>query len=250
MNNRDIKYLKYLCKFREPKHLANYLIKELQKKYKRVYFDEDRNYVMAVGCDPVCLVAHMDDLRPYYEAPDVWIHDREQELLYGVCGAGFDDKAGIFAILKIISDKQYRPTIVFTNEEEHLCMGAREFIKKFPQSPQPDLRCIIELDRRGKADAVFYGCDNDKFKDYILDFGFNEKEGSYTDISFIAPAWDVAAVNFSIGYENEHSMGEYLDLNALEATICKTKRILNIGQDMPAFRYDSRNGRESYRYFF
>lgn len=153
-------------------------------------------------------------------------------------GLGGDDRAGVYAIIQII-ENGYRPSIVFTTDEELCCLGAQALIEKKPICPFKNLKAIIELDRQGKKDMVFYGCRNSSFKKYIKNYDFIFKKGSFSDISILAPAWDVAAVNLSIGYEDEHSPLEILHIDWLEETIKKVKNILNDSFSMPTFAYNS-----------
>ena len=55
------------------------------------------------------------------------------------------------------------------------------------QVPQPfaDMKYIIQLDRRGTSDCVFYNCANEAFIEYVEKFGFIENFGSFSDISEI-----------------------------------------------------------------
>lgn len=78
------------------------------------------------------------------------------------------------------------------------------------KGPSCKLKAIFELDRCGKDDMVFYGCNNPDFENYIEKFGFTFGWGTFSDISVIAPAWKVAAVNLSIGYVGEHMQTEIL----------------------------------------
>lgn len=84
----------------------------------------------------------------------------------------------------------------------------------------------MEIDRRGYNQAVFYNCGNKEFKDYILSFGFEEEYGTFSDISVLSPAYDIASVNLSAGYYNEHTKQEYIDLNDLQHTINLVIKIL------------------------
>ena len=56
---------------------------------------------------------------------------------------------------------------------------------------------------------------------------FVETWGTFTDISYLCPAWGVAGVNLSVGYEDEHSAIETLHVNAWQATFEKVKNILS-----------------------
>lgn len=95
---------------------------------------------------------------------------------------------------------------------------------------------MIELDRQGKNDCVFYSCDNDDFIAYIESFGFIEDFGSFSDISILGPAWRICSTNLSVGYENEHTYIETLNISALLNTIEKVKKMLQ-EESIPDFKY-------------
>ena len=190
------------------------------------------NYVYAVGDIPIALVAHMDTVFP--KPPKDIYYDREKNVMWSPTGLGADDRAGIFGIIKIINDG-FRPSIIFCADEEKGALGAEKFVKDFvlPLSP---INFIIELDRRGSNDCVFYDCANDDFITYIEQFGFLESFGSFSDISEICPGWGIAGVNLSIGYEDEHSISEILKVSAMLDTIKKVEHILSLGE-WPSFKY-------------
>ena len=150
-------------------------------------------------------------------------------------GLGADDRAGVFSILKIIR-MGYRPHVIFTTEEEIGGKGASSLISIFPQAPF-DFKYMIELDRQSDAECVFYNCDNHAFIDYVESFGFVEKWGTFSDISIIAPAWGKAAVNLSIGYKNEHSYRETLNVNSMLLTIKKVVKMLEDAVNVNDFEY-------------
>ena len=102
-------------------------------------------------------------------------------------------------------------------------MGASKFVKS---GISPDVKFIIEFDRRGADDAVFYDCDNPEFTDFICSFGFKESWGTFSDISTLAPALGVAAVNLSSGYYNAHTSNEYVVWSELESNIKKVDKLL------------------------
>lgn len=140
-------------------------------------------------------------------------------------GAGFDDRAGIFAIIKII-ESGLKPHIIFTTDEEIGGIGADKLAAD--GNPFPELKYIIELDRRGRNDCVFYDCRTLEFQHYIETFGFLTAMGSFSDISILCDAWQVCGVNLSIGYLNEHTYTEMLFINSMFNTIEKVKRMLTV----------------------
>ena len=150
-------------------------------------------------------------------------------------GLGADDRAGVYAIVRIIK-AGYRPHIIFTTDEELGCVGANAMAKQMPQ-PFASMKYIIELDRRGTNDCVFYDCANDDFTKYVESFGFIENFGSYSDICELCPTWRIAGVNLSIGYQNEHSVSETLHISPFLATIDKVMRMLDDAENAPSFKY-------------
>ena len=215
----DIKLLKYLLRM-EYKHLPPSLYSFLKNHYTTVCKTED--YIYAVGDIPIALVAHMDTV--WDKPPSYVFYDSDCNVMWSPQGLGADDRAGIFAILKIIMHG-FRPHVIFTADEEIGGLGA-EALAKIP-CPFKDLRYIIELDRQGIDDCVFYQCGNEKFKDYIETFDFKRAIGSFSDISFLCPYWNIAGVNLSVGYYNEHTSIEHLFLDTLFDTISKVELMLS-----------------------
>ena len=86
---------------------------------------------------------------------------------------------------------------------------------------------MIELDRQGYKECVFYDCDNPDFEKYVNSFGFNTETGTFTDISIICPEWGVAGVNLSVGYLWEHSYIEHFYSEMWYDTYRKVVRMLD-----------------------
>ena len=206
--------------------------KYLNKCYPKV--ENDPYYLYAEGDIPIALVAHLDTIVSM--PPTEIYHDIKNKVMWSPQLLGADDRAGIYAIIQII-DRGFRPTIILTTDEEQGGLGAQALALAKPKCPLENLKAIIELDRRGKNDCVFYDCDNREFVKYIESFGFEENFGSFTDISFIAPQWGIAAVNLSIGYENEHQLIELLHTDWVDNTIDKVEAILCAAKGMPQFKY-------------
>lgn len=229
---KQLEMLKYLLQL-DQNQMQTLLIKFLNKHYTKVI--NKKNYIIAVGNIPIGLVAHMDTV--FKQPPKNFFYDNEEQVLWSPDGGlGADDRAGIYAIIKII-EAGFRPHIIFTRDEEIGGFGAKSLIKNFPISPFKNLKCLIELDRQGKDDSVYYQCNNENFEDYINKFGFITDWGTFTDISIIAPQWKVAAVNLSVGYFNEHSAREYLKINFLNETIEKVINILKNEPVMSKYEY-------------
>lgn len=193
-----------------------------------------KQYILAEGELPVCLVAHLDTVEK--KPPTDIYFDKEQGVMWSPQLLGSDDRAGVYAIIQII-EAGYKPHVIFTTDEEIGALGAAALVTQKPDCPLENLKAIFQLDRRGSDDCVFYDCDNPDFTKYVESFGFKEAYGSFSDISIIAPAWGVAAANLSVGYYLEHSNAEYLKCNELENTIKKVENILKNVSNMLSYSY-------------
>lgn len=230
LNKNDLHTFEQLVQLKQPT-LKKTLSAFLRKKYSTVI--ETERYICAVGDIPIALVAHMDTV--FKEPPKDIFYDTNKNVIWSPEGLGADDRAGVFAIVQILRTNR-RPHIIFTTDEEMGALGASALVSQ--PCPFEKLQYLIELDRRGTCDCVFYDCDNPEFTNYIEKFGFITAWGSFTDISILGPAWGVAGVNLSIGYRNEHSTSETLFVNPMLATIEKVKNMLDTPkEEIPFFKY-------------
>lgn len=192
------------------RELKQALVSELSE---RGYSPVSKNgYLYAEGELPVLLVAHMDTV--HKQPVETICLSKDGRFMMSPEGIGGDDRCGVHMILEII--REARCHMLFTEDEEIGCIGARAFAAG---KIRPQVNYIVEVDRRGSNDAVFYLCDNPEFAEFVCSFGFETARGSFSDISVIAPALGVAAVNISAGYYNEHSRHECIDLVAMERNI-------------------------------
>lgn len=223
-----------LCKMSELE-LYSYMEAMLSAYYgKRVKKNKYEDYIYAQGADPVCLIAHMDTVYPH--PSEQYCYDPEQRILWSPTGLGADDRAGVLAIILLL-ERGHRPSIILTTGEEVGGAGARVMIDDFKKCPLRKINYLIELDRAHSNDCVFYSCDNRKFKRYVAGFGFEEAIGSFTDISVFMEAWGIAGVNLSIGYDNEHSYGEYININDFENTVSKVENMIKESHNCKFFKY-------------
>jgi hypothetical protein len=203
--------------------------KYLKSKYEEVF--STKEYIYAIGDIPIALVAHMDTV---YARPVIDLYyDEKRQTLWSPEGIGADDRAGIYIILQILK-RGLRPSIILTTDEEKGGLGASALSKM--NCPFPGLKYMIQLDRRGRDDCVFYSCDNSDFIKYVEQFEFVECFGSFSDISFLMPSWNICGVNLSVGYENEHSYSELLHIDWLFETVDKVEKMLK-EENIPDFEY-------------
>ena len=211
--NKDYKLFKDLVSLKQED--LKILLSKFLKKYYKDNIIETEEYIIGIGNIPIALVAHMDTV---FETPPRKIYfDEKKWVFWSPDGLGADDRAGVYIILKILLEG-YLPTVIFTTDEEIGGVGALQLTQDFSKPPT-DLKYIVQLDRHGFNDAVFYNCTNQDFIDYIETFGFVEEEGIFSDISIICPSWDIAGVNLSVGYLNEHSYLETLSMAVAKRTM-------------------------------
>ena len=217
------------------------LFKRLAKKFKDKTLINKGNFILVHGQAPVMLVAHLDTV---HEQP---VHDiclsSDRNILMSPQGIGGDDRCGVFALCKIFQSAQIKPWLLFTCDEEIGGLGAKKFCLAHQQQQLPkeidNLKFLIELDRKGKNDAVFYLCANPDFETYITGKDFKTAQGSFSDISLIAPELGIAAVNLSCGYYAAHSRHEYINRSQLNAVIHKVVDMIVDAScdDLPKFDY-------------
>ena len=232
--NMDLDLLKKIIRMNK-KDLFDFLETELVQVYKKIDTNgELRNFLFCEGEQPVMLVAHLDTVfeefsKPYsaHQNDDLWkmynfyqiatelkeiYHDQVKGVLWSPDGLGADDRVGVFMILSLVRAGA-RPSILFTTDEESGSISGHDFALRYKHKLQNyGIKYLMELDRSGVNDCVFYNCDNPDFTKYIEGYGFKTATGSFTDISVICPIIKIAGVNLSVGYWNEHSKTEMIDL--------------------------------------
>jgi len=215
------------------------LFKRLAKKFKRNALLSKGNFILVRGQAPVMLVAHLDTV---HEEPvrDICL-SADGNIIMSPQGIGGDDRCGVFALCKIYRLSKIKPWLLFCCDEEIGGLGAKQFCLAHQQHQLPkeidDLKFIIELDRKGSRDAVYYHCDNPDFEAYISSKGFKTAQGSFSDISLIAPEFGIAAVNLSCGYYAAHTRHEHINRAELNDTICKVVDIISNATQLPRFEY-------------
>lgn len=231
LNEKDYKLFQSLAGLSQ-EGMRRTLSRYLETKYPKDAVISAKEYLYAIGDIPIALVAHMDTV--FKEPPTDIYYDKDKNIMWSPQGLGADDRAGIFCILKILQ-VGLRPTVIFTTDEEIGADGAEAFTKTF-NKPLSPINYVVQLDRRGANDCVFYDCDNESFVQYVESFGFAESWGSFSDISVICPVWGIAGVNLSVGYENEHNLVETLNTTHMLQTIAKVKKMLQ-AEFIPEFEY-------------
>lgn len=201
-------------------------------------------YILVEGDAPILLEAHLDTV--HTEPVREICVSADGNILMSPQGIGGDDRCGVYALESVYARSAKKPWLLFTCEEEVGCIGAGRFrdahaageITKALDS----IKLIVEVDRRGRNDAVYYDCANADFEKYISKKGYKTKQGSFSDICYVAPELGVAAVNLSSGYYNPHTLHEYIVRDQLEATVNTVLEIVadSTKDDFPRYDYVER----------
>lgn len=178
------------------------------------------------GNVPVMLVCHTDIVGT--GNPDSFFYQTEQDgtttlMAYDKRTLGGDDRCGQYIVLEALKElipQGIKPYILFTSDEEKGCIGASSFVKAMPTN-EYDIKFMIELDRRGANDLVYYDCDgHEEFMKFCeQSTGYVHNFGSYSDIVELMDAWHICGVNMSCGYYNEHTSNEYVVIEEMMNTL-------------------------------
>ena len=237
-----MKNFKDICKMTQPEVKAYMKEYMSSKKYKVV--DED-GFLYAKGTIPVLLVAHMDTV--HAEQCKTIITDADGKMS-SPQGIGGDDRCGVFIIMNLI--KELRCSVLLCEDEERGCKGAHKFVKATYQRTDEsnniieekyiehlDVNYMVEFDRKGNNDAVFYSCDNNDFIDFVEDMtNFKKAYGTCSDISVLMPAAKLSGVNLSSGYYNAHQVSEYVIYDEMIDTIGAARALIKSECEKP-FEY-------------
>lgn len=209
----------------------------VEKNLRRAGYEPVRGkeFVYAAGSVPVLLVAHADTVHGSPPERGEIFYDRRKKVLWSPAGLGADDRAGVAAILELLG-RGHRPHVLVTDGEERGGTGAHEAVGELPP---PDVRYVLEMDRKNGGEAVFYDCENERFIRYVLGFGWRKEEGTFSDVSILCPAWNIAGVNVSIGYRQAHTSGEHLYIADWRRCVSRVEAML---KRLPAekFAYEAR----------
>lgn len=190
------------------------------------HFDGGKNnfvYVPGSRPDRVLLVAHADTVWDdyYLGEPDPAEPPQPPVIADGNIirggrrdrGLGADDRAGC-AMLWLLRGGGH--SLLVTDGEEHGQIGANHLTAQYPQLSE-ELNAhsyMLQLDRRGNGDYKTYKLPvTEAFRSYIEERTGLEDAGWTSRTDIVALCKEVCGVNFSVGYYNEHTPEEYLDVN-------------------------------------
>jgi hypothetical protein len=196
-------------------------------------------YILIYGEAPVLLISHLDTV--HKETVKTICKSADGNTWMSPEGIGGDDRCGVYALCDVYDKATKKPWLLFTCQEEVGGVGASTFASDYEGKlypPEMDaIKLIVEVDRKGSKDAVYYDCDVPELEEYITSKGYKTAFGTFTDISIVAPVMGVAAVNLSSGYYNPHTQYEYININEMQETARTVLNIVNESKTLPKYVY-------------
>ncbi len=90
-----------------------------------------------------------------------------------------------------------------------------------------DHQFVIQFDRRNGTDFKCYDVGTDEFRSYVAKkTGYTEPDRRFTT-DIVTLCHEIAGVNLSVGYHNEHHENEYLNIVEWEHTLNVVKEWLS-----------------------
>ena len=188
------------------------------------------------GSDRIIVNAHMDtvasavaDVGVFKTAGDVVFKSKNNQVIGG------DDKCGVFAVLKLITDSEIDVplTALLTVAEESGCNGVRHAMTHHLDYFF-DCNFWITIDRRGNSDIITENCDYqlcaDKIESLLADLGadsgWSTAAGSISDVSEGVVSLQINGINLAAGYYGAHTGAEKVSLKDLRRSIDFLKQTL------------------------
>lgn len=187
---------------------------------------------------PIALVAHLDTIHRHDK--DALVRSLDWKTLWNKAGVlGADDRAGVFAIRKLLS-YGHRPLVIFCDKEESGGIGANDLIDdRVLNQFLPELSMYLELDRANRDDYVWYSSKFPRELAPIVEsLGWKPAHGSFSDVAVLSEETLVPHINASIGYYNQHTKYERLALDELFLNLARADNLLKLQNSIPKLRLD------------
>ena len=201
--------------FKKTQNDLRYHIKQLLLSNKIPYTEECGNIYGINHKDSPLFISHLDTVSDKDLKNTIYYDNITKTLFRDEFILGADDRAGVVLILEHIKDINF----LFTRDEEIGAKGAQELVKKdnfINDLKNNNIPCGIELDRKGTQDIIGslnnYCCEDldEEIIKVLSDLKYKVVMGVFTDVDYIRKL--IPCVNLSVGYYNQHTKNEYLDL--------------------------------------
>ena len=159
---------------------------------------------------------------------------------------GGDDRCGVYIALELIKNRTPYGFGFFYDEE---IGGVGSRIASPLINNLEGVTAFIGLDRRGFDELALYGYDNSELVDLFERRGYFKAKGSFTDASNLASLSDkrLACINLSVGYYNEHTPKETINITAMNRTLTVLKDMVDELTSKPFFVDDTTLYKQLYK---
>ncbi|WKA53180.1 M20/M25/M40 family metallo-hydrolase [Planococcus shixiaomingii] len=227
--------------------IRGHVLEKMKPLVDRVTLDQKGNIlaqkVYGQGSGPVILLnAHLDTVCGFEENREIVKDGTIWTSSYGILGA--DDRAGVAVLLELakrLTKFGFNGTVkfIFTVEEEIGLKGAKEVAEYFLW----DVDAAFVVDRRGTGDIVtscggsINFCD-EAFGTFVEEVAKNANLESWhctaggSSDTRIWASHGIQSVNLSVGYMNEHTEDEVLDVEACYGTFKLLSRVFEEANEL------------------
>ena len=168
----------------------------------------DYVYIPSTRENPVLMVAHAD---VYEESGHLPVLQEDEATIRNpgdILGA--DDRAGC-AIIWLLRDLGHG--ILITDGEEQGSLSVKEMAETNPELLEElnsRYQFMVQIDRCNGTQFKCYYVGSDEFRSYVAKMTglYEPDQDRSTDICHLAQ--DICGVNLSCGYQNEHTLNEYI----------------------------------------
>jgi hypothetical protein len=138
---------------------------------------------------------------------------------------GGDDRVGVQICFESLSRTTTIPHIFLFDGEDNGGICSNLFVQEHGDLSMIDI--MISLDACFNNEFVWYGS-NRSADGWVESFGWkNRGKGIFTDISTISKHYDFPCVNLGVGYFNQHTALEYIDVEVMALAKRKLNRMLD-----------------------
>ena len=200
-------------------------------------------YVEGARENKALLVAHADTVYDFFYKKQDFFHSVvEEDGFFKAVDEngspqllGADDRAGL-AMLWLLKDSGH--SLLVTDGEEGARIGAKWLMKEnrdIADRINQHHQFVIQLDRCNSKDFKCYHVGSNEFRKFIAEqTGYSEPEyGALTDVCSLCR--DICGVNFSIGYYDNHSRDEKLNIGEWLHTLDMVRKLMAM-EHLPKFR--------------
>ena len=257
--------------------MVRYLVNWLTENDIEFYVDEFKNVYATKQESPLipenfyfpCVIAHTDTV---HNIENINIREemlpnaqKEIKLSYKAyndlgnpTGIGGDDKCGVFACLTLLKELPYLKAAFFVSEETG-CHGSSRAKEEFftnvgygIQFDAPENWMITEK----CYGQILFDRDSEFFQecDRVLTEGMNQESmrymvHPYTDVYALRNKFNFSCINFSIGYYDYHTPGEYVVVEDVFNGIDLGRKMIESLKYKLHFKKSSPYGNMNKRYF-